>query len=122
MCIDDRKNTCAAASPQLEVMPGRYGESTIVGNPANPRFCCIAANGPNRYLAPLCPVTCGVMFPSGKRQGTVMSLADVAGTLCDRSIMRGEDAMTARTRPMPGTVGYASILVIFVCLIGPALV
>ena len=103
-------------------MPGRYGESTIVGNPANPRFCCIAAIGPSRYLASLFPVACGVMFSSGNRHGAFMSLADVAGILCDRSIMRGEDAMTARTRPMAGTVGYASILVIFVCLIGPALV
>ncbi len=30
--------------------------------------------------------------------------------------------MIARPRPMPGIVGYASILVIFACLIGPALV
>ena len=51
-----------------------------------------------------------------------MSLPNVAGILCGRLIMKGEDAMITRTRPMPGTVGYVSILVIFACLIGPALI
>ena len=51
-----------------------------------------------------------------------MSLPNVAGILYGRLIMKGEDAMITRTRPMPGTVGYVSILVIFACLIGPALI
>ena len=51
-----------------------------------------------------------------------MSLPNVAGILCDRLIMKGEDAMIARSRPMPGIVGYVSILVIFACLVGPALI
>lgn len=50
-----------------------------------------------------------------------MSLCKFAGILCGRLVIKGEDAMIARTRAMPGTVGYVSILVIFACLIGPAL-
>jgi len=42
-------------------MPGRYGESTIVGNPPYPRFCCIAANGPNRYPVLVSVVVGGVI-------------------------------------------------------------
>jgi len=106
----------------LEVMRGRYGESTIVGNPLYPRFCCVAANGPNRYAVLVSVVVGGVMYSSGNRHGVVMSPAHVAGILCGRLIEKGDDAMIARTRPMPGTVGYVSILVIFACLIGPALI
>ena len=51
-----------------------------------------------------------------------MSLRKFAGILCDRLVIKRENAMIARTRPMPGTVGYVSILVIFACLIGPALI
>ena len=106
----------------MEVMPGRYGESTIVGNLACARFCCIAATGPKRSLATTFAGASCVMFASGNRHAVVMSLPNVAGMLCGRLIMKGEDAMIARTRPMPGTVGYVSILVIFACLIGPALI
>ena len=51
----------------------------------------------------------------------VMSLADGPGILFDRLIVRGEIAMTAEPRTMPGFMGYAAILVIFAVLIGPAL-
>jgi hypothetical protein len=106
----------------LEVTPGRYGESTIARFRPGKGFCCGAERAWNGRPG-------GVYRVNAVPQATVTKPSSGAQ---DRSAGRGHplqhieakqgSTMTStHNRTMPGIVGYLSILVIFVSVIGPAL-
>jgi hypothetical protein len=120
---NDRKITRRKPRSQLEVMPGRYGESTIARILAIHaillrRHNCLGAmpgggfsHCPPHHASVRKPSSGGQYLAAGRRH-----------PLRRVNRMQVRHMTTTRSGTMPGMVGYIAILLIVACVFGPALI